>query len=93
MKLFIAGHNGMVGSALVRRYAREPGVTVVTRGKRELDLTNQAQVEAFYAAEKPDVVFVAAARVGWPVRTSLMMRPSTESRCGSVAPAAASTDS
>ena len=64
MKLFIAVHNGMVGSALVRRYSREPGVTVVTRGKRELDLTNQAQVEAFYAAEKPDTAIIAAARVG-----------------------------
>ncbi|HVU24509.1 MAG TPA: NAD-dependent epimerase/dehydratase family protein, partial [Opitutus sp.] len=55
MKLYIAGHKGMVGSALVRRFAREPGVTIVQRSRAELELTNQAAVEAFYAAEKPDV--------------------------------------
>jgi GDP-L-fucose synthase len=64
MKLFIAGHTGMVGSALVRRFHREPDVTVVLRSRRDLDLVNQAAVEAFYAAEKPDAVIVAAARVG-----------------------------
>ncbi len=64
MKLFIAGHTGMVGSALVRRFAREPGVALVRRTHRELDLMNQAAVEAFYAAEKPDVAIIAAARVG-----------------------------
>ncbi|HVS54545.1 MAG TPA: GDP-L-fucose synthase [Opitutaceae bacterium] len=64
MKLFIAGHNGMVGSALARRFAREPGVTLVTRPRSKLDLTNQAQVEKFYATEKPDVAIIAAAKVG-----------------------------
>ncbi len=64
MKLFIAGHNGMVGGALVRRFEREPGVTLVLRGRRELDLANQAAVEAFFAAEKPDVAIIAAAKVG-----------------------------
>jgi GDP-L-fucose synthase len=64
MKLFIAGHQGMVGAALVRRFAREPGVTLVLRTRRELDLTNQAAVEAFYAAEKPDAAILAAAKVG-----------------------------
>ena len=64
MKLFIAGHNGMVGGALVRRFQREPGVTLLLRTRRELDLTSQAAVEAFYAAEKPDVVIMAAAKVG-----------------------------
>ena len=64
MKLFIAGHQGMVGAALVRRFAREPGVSLVTRPRSELDLANQAAVEAFYAAEKPDAVVVAAAKVG-----------------------------
>jgi len=54
----------MVGSALVRRFAREPGVALVRRTHRELDLMNQAAVEAFYAAEKPDVAIIAAARVG-----------------------------
>ena len=64
MKLFIAGHQGMVGAALVRRLAREPGTTLVLRTRRELDLQNQAAVEAFYAAERPDAVIVAAAKVG-----------------------------
>jgi GDP-L-fucose synthase len=64
MKLYIAGHQGMVGSALVRRFAREPGVTIVTRTRRELELTNQAAVNAFFANERPDVAIVAAAKVG-----------------------------
>lgn len=64
MKLFIAGHNGMVGSALVRRFQREPGITLLLRSRKELDLLNQAAVDAFYAAEKPDVAIIAAAKVG-----------------------------
>jgi GDP-L-fucose synthase len=64
MKLFIAGHNGMVGGALVRRFQREPGVTLLLRTRQELDLTSQAAVAAFLAAEKPDAVIMAAAKVG-----------------------------
>jgi GDP-L-fucose synthase len=64
MKLYIAGHRGMVGSALVRRFQSEPGVALVLRSSRELDLTRQAAVETFFAAEKPDVAVIAAARVG-----------------------------
>jgi GDP-L-fucose synthase len=64
MKLYIAGHNGMVGGALVRRFARERGVTLLLRTRRELDLSNQAAVDAFYDAEKPDVAIIAAAKVG-----------------------------
>lgn len=64
MKLYIAGHQGMVGSALVRRFAREPDVSIVHRTRRELDLADQAGVDAFYAAEKPDVAIIAAAKVG-----------------------------
>ena len=64
MKLFIAGHNGMVGGALVRRFQREAGVTLLLRSRRELDLTSQSAVEAFYADERPDVAIVAAAKVG-----------------------------
>ncbi|MDQ5978544.1 MAG: GDP-L-fucose synthase [Verrucomicrobiota bacterium] len=64
MKLFIAGHNGMVGGALVRRFQAEPGVQLVLRTRRELDLTSQAAVHAFLAAEKPDTVIMAAAKVG-----------------------------
>jgi GDP-L-fucose synthase len=64
MKLFIAGHQGLVGSALVRRFAREPGVALVLRGRGELDLSSQAAVDAFYAAERPDAAIIAAGRVG-----------------------------
>jgi GDP-L-fucose synthase len=65
MKIFIAGHQGMVGAALVRRFRREPGATLVLRSRRDgLDLTDQAAVAAFYAAEKPDVAIIAAAKVG-----------------------------
>ena len=64
MRVYIAGHNGMVGGALVRRFAREPGTTLLLRTRRELDLTSQAAVEAFYATEKPDVAIIAAAKVG-----------------------------
>lgn len=64
MKLYIAGHNGMVGGALVRRFQREPGVQLVLRSRKELDLTSQAAVHAFYAAEKLDTVIMAAAKVG-----------------------------
>jgi GDP-L-fucose synthase len=64
MKIFIAGHQGMVGSALVRRYAREPGVTLVTRPRAQLDLTSQAAVAEFFATERPDAAIIAAAKVG-----------------------------
>ena len=63
-RLFISGHTGMVGGALVRRFANEPSVTLLTRTRKELDLTDQFAVNAFYAAEKPDVVIVAAGKVG-----------------------------
>jgi GDP-L-fucose synthase len=64
MKLFIAGHQGMVGSALVRRFQPEAGVQLVLRSRRELDLVSQAAVDAFFAAERPDVAIIAAAKVG-----------------------------
>ncbi len=64
MKLYIAGHQGMVGAALVRRFRAEPGVELVLRTRREVDLTDQAAVAAFYAEQKPDVAIIAAAKVG-----------------------------
>lgn len=64
MRLYIAGHNGMVGSALMRRFRREPDCELLLRDRRELDLTNQAAVGAFLRDARPDVVIVAAARVG-----------------------------
>jgi GDP-L-fucose synthase len=64
MKLFIAGHTGMVGSALVRRFSSEPGTSLLLRTRKQLDLTSQNAVETFYGAEKPEIVIVAAAKVG-----------------------------
>jgi GDP-L-fucose synthase len=64
MKVFISGHTGMVGSALVRRFQKVPGVTLVTRTRQELNLADQAAVAAFYAAERPDAAIIAAGKVG-----------------------------
>ncbi|MEO7597691.1 MAG: GDP-L-fucose synthase [Opitutus sp.] len=64
MKLYVAGHQGMVGSAVVRRFARERDVTIVARTRREMDLTNQAAVDDFFDKERPDVAIIAAAKVG-----------------------------
>ncbi|MHB1231496.1 MAG: GDP-L-fucose synthase family protein [Burkholderiales bacterium] len=63
-KIFIAGHRGLVGSAILRRLQAGGYGNLVTRGSAELDLTEQQAVGAFYAAEKPDYVFIAAAKVG-----------------------------
>lgn len=63
-KIYVAGHRGMVGSAIVRRLAAEGCANVVTRTRAELDLTRQDQVERFFAEERPDYVFLAAAKVG-----------------------------
>jgi GDP-L-fucose synthase len=63
-KIYIAGHRGMVGSALVRKLHAEGFTNIVTRTSAELDLRNQAAVNAFFEAEKPEFVFLAAAKVG-----------------------------
>ncbi|MEM5454256.1 GDP-L-fucose synthase [Paraburkholderia phytofirmans] len=63
-RIFVAGHRGMVGSALVRRLAAEGYQSVITRSRKELDLTDQAAVNRFFESEKIDVVLLAAARVG-----------------------------
>ncbi len=63
-KIYVAGHKGMVGSAIVRELQRKGYINIVTRTHQELDLTRQDQVEAFFAAEKPEYVFLAAAKVG-----------------------------
>ena len=63
-KIYVAGHRGMVGSAIVRELERQGYRNLVTRTHRELDLCRQEQVEAFFAAEKPEYVFLAAAKVG-----------------------------
>ena len=63
-KIYVAGHRGMVGSAIVRNLQAKGFSNIVTRTHSELDLTNQAAVQAFFQAEKPDQVYLAAARVG-----------------------------
>lgn len=63
-KIYVAGHRGMVGSAIVRELERQGYHNIVTRTHRELDLTSQQAVEDFFAAEKPEYVFLAAAKVG-----------------------------
>lgn len=63
-KVFVAGHRGLVGSALVRRLQSEGATQLLLRTRQELDLDNQAAVQAFLQAEKPDWVVVAAAKVG-----------------------------
>nr|WP_183984098.1 GDP-L-fucose synthase [Sphingomonas jinjuensis] len=62
-RVFVAGHRGMVGSAIVRRLATEE-CTVLTADRAAVDLKNQAAVEAWFAQNRPDVVFLAAAKVG-----------------------------
>ncbi len=63
-KIYVAGHRGMVGSAIVRELRRQGYDNLLLRTHAELDLTRQAEVEAFFAAEKPEYVFLAAAKVG-----------------------------
>ena len=63
-KIYIAGHRGMVGSAIARNLRAKGFSNIVTRTHAELDLTNQAAVQSFFESEKPDQVYLAAARVG-----------------------------
>ena len=63
-KIYVAGHGGMVGSAIVRALKQRGKASIITRSSAELDLTNQAAVRAFFAKEKPDQVYLAAAKVG-----------------------------
>ncbi len=70
-KIFVAGHRGLVGSALVRQLKALGYANILTRGHAELDLTDGAAVAAFFAAERPDYVLLAAAKVGgiWANKT------------------------
>lgn len=64
MKIYVTGHRGLVGSAILRKLSSKGYDKIIVRSHTELDLTNQAAVEEFFAKEKPDCVFLAAARVG-----------------------------
>ena len=63
-RIYVAGHRGLVGSALVRRLAADAYSNLLLRTHAELDLTSRGEVEAFFRAERPEFVFLAAARVG-----------------------------
>ncbi|MDR1651630.1 MAG: GDP-L-fucose synthase [Synergistaceae bacterium] len=63
-KIYVAGHRGMVGSAILRRLEADGYGNVITRTRAELDLMRQDDVDAFFASERPEVVFLAAAKVG-----------------------------
>jgi GDP-L-fucose synthase len=69
-KIFVAGHRGMVGSAIVRKLESEGYDNLLLRSSAELDLRNQAVVTKFFASERPDYVFLAAARVGGIIANS-----------------------
>ena len=63
-KIFVAGHNGMVGSAICRQLRQQSGVEIITRTRKELDLCEQSAIQEFMKSEKPDEVILAAAKVG-----------------------------
>lgn len=63
-KIYVAGHRGMVGSAIVRELEKQGYTNIVTRTSKELDLRRQSEVEKFFEEEKPEYVFLAAAKVG-----------------------------
>lgn len=72
-RIYVAGHRGMVGSSIVRELNRHGYHNIITRAHSELDLTRQIDVEAFFAQEKPEYVFLAAAKVGGIAANSTSM--------------------
>ena len=76
-RIYVSGHNGLVGSALFRRLKKEGYSNLIVRSRSELDLRDQAAVSSFFQAHHPEYVFLAAAKVGgnWP--TVLIRRSSS----------------
>src|SRR5580692_2899598 len=70
-RIFVSGHRGLVGSAICRRLSEEGAQNLILRTKAELDLRNQAAVDKFFSIEKPEYVFLAAAKVGGILANSL----------------------
>ena len=69
-KIYVAGHRGMVGSAIIRELERQGYTNIITRTHAELDLCRQDAVEQFFAEEQPEYVFLAAAKVGGIIANS-----------------------
>ena len=69
-RIYVAGHKGMVGSAIMRELKRQGYTNLITKSHKELDLCRQNEVEKFFAEEKPEYVFLAAAKVGGIVANS-----------------------
>ncbi|MFI3327335.1 MAG: NAD-dependent epimerase/dehydratase family protein, partial [Clostridia bacterium] len=69
-KIYVAGHRGMVGSAIIRRLENLGYTNIIVRTSKELDLRRQAEVEDFFATEKPEYIFLAAAKVGGIIANS-----------------------
>ena len=63
-KVFVAGHNGMVGSALVRKLSSDASIELVVASRGDLDLTDESAVASFLSKQKPDQIYLAAAQVG-----------------------------
>mgnify|MGYP006074041319 CR=1 FL=1 len=63
-RIYIAGHRGKIGSAIIRQLAQRSDTTIITRTHADLDLTNQAAMNALFASEQIDQVYIAAAKVG-----------------------------
>ncbi|OPJ60893.1 GDP-L-fucose synthase [Clostridium oryzae] len=63
-KIYVAGHNGLVGSAIIRNLKKKGYENIISRSHKELDLTNQSDVKKFFEGEKPEYIFLAAAKVG-----------------------------
>lgn len=80
-KIYVAGHRGMVGSAVVRELERQGYHNIITRTHKELDLCRQNEVEEFFEQEKPEYVFLAAAKVGGIVANQSAL---ADFICGSV---------
>lgn len=78
-KIYIAGHRGLVGSAIHRKLMKDGYTNLVVRASKELDLRDKGQVDSFFKEEKPEFVFVAAAKVGGslPIMNSLRTSSAT----------------
>ena len=69
MRIYVAGHRGMVGGAILRKLQARGKDELITRSRHELDLTNQVAVRDFFQSERPDAVILAAARVVGALRS------------------------